>query len=99
MNKTKKDSIMNSIRDWKIIKLGRVCEFKRGFSYTSAQITNKQTGIKFVTINNLEKEGGMKKNGKDFKLLLVMLYCHFSITFTLHIFKEHFYKILYFSAL
>ena len=68
MNKTKKDSIMNSIRDWKIIKLGRVCEFKRGFSYTSAQITNKQTGIKFVTINNLEKEGGMKKNGKDIYL-------------------------------
>jgi len=47
--------------EWEVVRLGNICEFKRGFSYRSDQIVkNVVTKIRFITINDLEKEGGLK---------------------------------------
>ena len=51
-------------KDWKVIKLGTLCRFKRGFSYRSSQITSNQTQIRFLTINDIEKEGGLKRDSE-----------------------------------
>ena len=51
-------------RDWEANKLGSICKFKRGFSYRSNQITNNQTPIRFITINDIEKEGGLKRGAE-----------------------------------
>ncbi|MEM2034234.1 MAG: restriction endonuclease subunit S [Candidatus Methanomethylicaceae archaeon] len=51
-------------RDWEANKLGSICKFKRGFSYRSDQITNNQTPIRFITINDVEKEGGLKRSAE-----------------------------------
>jgi len=50
--------------DWKTAKLGDICRFKRGFSYHSNQITKNSTNIRFITINDFEKEGGLKQNSE-----------------------------------
>ena len=50
--------------NWEIIKFGDVCRFKRGFSYRSDQITKDPTKIRFITINDFEKEGGLKRDAE-----------------------------------
>ena len=50
--------------DWEVVRLGDVCEFKRGFSYRSDQITEKITDFRFITINDFEKEGGLKRDAE-----------------------------------
>ena len=50
--------------DWDVIKFGDVCRFKRGFSYRSNQITKDPTKTKFITINDFEKEGGLKRDAE-----------------------------------
>jgi len=47
--------------DWEAVRLGDVCKFKRGFSYRSDQITKEISNIQFTTINDVEKEGGLKR--------------------------------------
>jgi type I restriction enzyme S subunit len=49
---------------WKVVRIGEICEFKRGFSYRSDQITEDATNTRFFTINDYEKEGGLKHNGE-----------------------------------
>ncbi|MEM3916509.1 MAG: restriction endonuclease subunit S [Candidatus Nitrosocaldus sp.] len=51
-------------KDWEVVRLGNICKFKRGFSYRSNQITNDQTPLRFITINDIEKEGGIKRNAE-----------------------------------
>jgi len=51
-------------KDWIIDKLGTLCRFKRGFSYRSSQITSSRTQIRFLTINDIEKEGGLKREAE-----------------------------------
>jgi type I restriction enzyme S subunit len=51
-------------RDWGIEKLGILCRFKRGFSYRSSQVTSNTTQIRFLTINDVEKEGGLKREAE-----------------------------------
>lgn len=47
--------------DWQAVQLEEISNFKRGFSYRSDQIT-EEAGIRFITINDIEKEGGLKRN-------------------------------------
>jgi len=49
---------------WKVVRIDEICEFKRGFSYRSDQITQDVTNARFFTINDYEKEGGFKQNGE-----------------------------------
>ena len=51
-------------KDWEIEKLGILCKFKRGFSYRSSQVTSNTTQIRFLTINDVEKEGGLKREAE-----------------------------------
>jgi len=48
-------------KDWKGVVLKEICEMERGFSYRSDQLTDEETETEFITINNIEKEGGLKK--------------------------------------
>ncbi|MCS7365211.1 MAG: restriction endonuclease subunit S [archaeon GB-1867-035] len=50
--------------DWKVVKLGDLCRFQRGFSYHSDQITKEPTKFRFITINDFEKEGGLKRDAE-----------------------------------
>jgi len=50
--------------EWEVVKLGDVCKFKRGFSYRSDQITKDPTEIRLITINDFEKEGGLKRDAE-----------------------------------
>jgi len=60
-----KETEMGKIREeWEIVKLGEVCKFKRGFSYRSNQITKDFTEVRFITINDIEKEGGIKRDSE-----------------------------------
>jgi len=47
---------------WEMVRIQEICEFKRGFSYRSDQITKEATNTRFITINDYEKEGGFKQN-------------------------------------
>jgi len=47
-------------KEWEVILLKQICEMERGFSYRSNQLTDEETGICFITINNIKKEGGTK---------------------------------------
>jgi len=51
-------------KEWEVERLGVLCEFKRGFSYRSSQITSKRTQVRFLTINDIEKEGGLKREAE-----------------------------------
>jgi len=53
---------------WKVVNLGEICEFKRGFSYRGDQISTDKTNTLFLTINDYEKEVGFKQNGEKFYL-------------------------------
>ena len=48
-------------KEWEVVRLKEICEMERGFSYRSDQITDEETEIEFITINNIKKEGGLKK--------------------------------------
>ena len=56
----KETSIGKIPEDWEIARFGNVCRFKRGFSYRSNQITKDPTKIRFITINDFKKGGGLK---------------------------------------
>ncbi|MEM3873009.1 MAG: restriction endonuclease subunit S, partial [Nitrososphaeria archaeon] len=45
---------------WQIVKLGEIAEMKRGFSYRSSDLCKYITSYRFLTINDYEKEGGLK---------------------------------------
>jgi len=56
-------------KEWGVVRLKDICEFKRGFSYRSDQIIkNVVTKIRFITINDLEKEGGLKRTAEKIYL-------------------------------
>lgn len=50
--------------EWEVVKLGEVVKFQRGYSYRSADISETKTRIRFITINDIEKEGGLKRNAE-----------------------------------
>jgi len=54
--------------DWEIVRIEKVCAFERGFSYRSEQVTTEPSKIRFITINDFEKEGGLKRNGESLYL-------------------------------
>jgi len=56
-------------REWKIVYLDELFEFRRGLSYRKNDLSSTPTLIRFVTINDLEKEGGWKRNGEPVYLL------------------------------
>ena len=56
-------------KEWKIVQLSDLFEFQRGLSYRKYDISSSQTLIRFITINDLEKEGGRKHNGEPSYLL------------------------------
>ncbi|MEM3873107.1 MAG: restriction endonuclease subunit S, partial [Nitrososphaeria archaeon] len=47
-------------KTWQIVKLGEIAEMKRGFSYRSSDLCKYITSYRFLTINDYEKEGGLK---------------------------------------
>lgn len=47
-------------KEWEAVTLKEICEMERGFSYKSEHLTQEKTEKEFITINNLEKEGGLK---------------------------------------
>jgi type I restriction enzyme S subunit len=51
-------------REWKIVNSGELFEFQRGLSYRKNDLSSTRASIRFVTINDLEKEGGWKHNGE-----------------------------------
>jgi len=56
-----KDSPAGKIpKDWKIVNFGEIFEFKRGFSYKGSQVTKDRTRKRFITINDIQKGGGIK---------------------------------------
>jgi len=54
--------------DWEIVRIEKVCAFDRGFSYRSDQVTTQPSKIRFITINDFEKEGGLKRNSESLYL-------------------------------
>ena len=56
-------------REWKVVHLGELFEFRRGLSYRKNDLSSRRTLIRFVTINDLEKEGGWKRDGEPAYLL------------------------------
>ncbi|MEM2196780.1 MAG: restriction endonuclease subunit S [Sulfolobales archaeon] len=62
--KFQETSIGKIPKEWKIAKLGSICRFKRGFSYRSTDITDERTSLRFITIDDIEKEGGLKRYAK-----------------------------------
>jgi type I restriction enzyme S subunit len=56
-------------KEWEVVRFKNICEFKRGFSYRSDQIIkNVVAKIRFITINDLEKEGGLKRTAEKIYL-------------------------------
>jgi len=49
---------------WEMVSIQDICEFKRGFSYRSDQITADVTNTRFITINDYEKEGEFKQSNE-----------------------------------
>jgi len=49
-------------REWKVVEFGVLFDFQRGLSYRKNDISTFQTPIRFITINDLEKEGGRKRD-------------------------------------
>jgi len=54
--------------DWEIVRIEKVCALDRGFSYRSDQVTTHPSKIRFITINDFEKEGGLKRNSESLYL-------------------------------
>jgi len=52
-------------REWKVVYLSELFEFHRGLSYRKNNLSPTQTSIRFVTINDLKKEGGWKREGES----------------------------------
>ena len=52
-------------RGWKVVYLSELFEFHRGLSYRKNNLSPTQTSIRFVTINDLKKEGGWKREGES----------------------------------
>ena len=52
-------------RKWKVVYLSELFEFHRGLSYRKNNLSPTQTSIRFVTINDLKKEGGWKREGES----------------------------------
>ncbi len=48
-------------RGWKVVYLSELFEFHRGLSYRKNNLSPTKTSIRFVTINDLKKEGGWKR--------------------------------------
>jgi len=51
-------------RGWKVVYLSELFEFHRGLSYRKNNLSPTKTSIRFVTINDLKKEGGWKREGE-----------------------------------
>jgi type I restriction enzyme S subunit len=54
--------------DWEIVRIEKVCALDRGFLYRSDQVTTHPSKIRFITINDFEKEGGLKRNSESLYL-------------------------------
>lgn len=55
---------------WECVKIEDICDMKRGFSYSSNQISkNTRTDIELITINNFSKDGGLKADAEKLCLL------------------------------
>jgi type I restriction enzyme S subunit len=55
-------------KDWEVVKLGEACKMKRGFSYRSRDLSKDTTRFRFLTINDFEKEGGLKLSAEPIYL-------------------------------
>ncbi|MEM3556078.1 MAG: restriction endonuclease subunit S [Candidatus Micrarchaeia archaeon] len=55
-------------KEWEIRRFATICEFRRGFSYRSDQLSSNMTQFRFITINDVEKEGGLKRIAKKIYL-------------------------------
>ncbi|MEB3862230.1 MAG: restriction endonuclease subunit S [Desulfurococcales archaeon] len=51
-------------KEWQVVKLKELFDFQRGFSYRKKDISEARTSIRFITLNDMEKEGGRKKDAK-----------------------------------
>ena len=51
-------------KDWSVAKLKEIFEIQRGFSYRKKDLSEIPTSIRFITINDMEKEGGRKRDAK-----------------------------------
>jgi len=60
--KFKKTPIGEIPEDWEVVRLGEIVKFQRGYSYRRSDLSETPTNIRFITINEFEKEGGLKKN-------------------------------------
>jgi len=49
-------------REWNVMKFEEVFDFQRGFSYRKRDLSEEPTAIRFITIDDVEKEGGIKKD-------------------------------------
>jgi len=54
--------------DWEVVRLGDVADFYRGYSYRSSDLSTRPTKLRFITINDFEKEGGIKTNAEHLYL-------------------------------
>jgi len=51
-------------KDWNVMEFGEVFDFQRGFSYRKSDLSEEPTDIRFITIDDIEKEGGIKGDAK-----------------------------------
>ncbi|AHF80963.1 restriction endonuclease subunit S [Thermococcus paralvinellae] len=50
--------------EWEVVELGEIAKFQRGYSYRRADLSETRTSKRFITINDLEKEGGVKRTAE-----------------------------------
>lgn len=55
-------------KEWQIAKIKDVFDFQRGFSYRKEDISEVPSSIRFITIDDIEKEGGRKKDANPIYL-------------------------------
>jgi len=48
-------------KEWNVMEFGEVFDFQRGFSYRKSDLSEEPTAIRFITIDDIEKEGGIKR--------------------------------------
>ena len=49
--------------EWGVVKLGDVCDLRKGLTYKSSDYCDESNGIVFLTLNCVEKGGGFNKEG------------------------------------
>lgn len=64
-----KDTEIGKIpKEWQVRKVEDISEMKRGFSYRGSDLSKDPTRFRFLTINDFEKEGGLKLSAEPIYL-------------------------------